>query len=74
MKNIEITTEESQKSIYVGGIAGGIADTIVENCYVQGESIKDSKGVDSAIGGIVGLGNNVNTIKNCYAEGKNKFC
>ncbi len=69
VNNIQINTEGAQSEIYVGGIAGGIQNTNVENCYVSGLVINDVKGVSSGIGGIVGLGKNVNTIRNCYSEG-----
>lgn len=71
--NIEINTniEGMLADMYLGGIAGNINNSSIENCYVQGLKINDVQAINTAIGGIVGLiGNNMNTIKNCYAEGR----
>lgn len=71
--NIEINTniEGMLADMYLGGIAGNINISSIENCYVQGLKIKDVQAINSGIGGIVGLINTtMNTIKNCYTEGR----
>ena len=66
--NINVTAEQDE--MYIGGLVGYIYTTSIENCYVQGLNIKDLKGVNAGIGGLVGTGTDANSIINCYAEGK----
>ena len=68
--NVKINTEGSPGSINIGGIAGHIGATTVENCYVQGLNITDSKGVSAGIGGLVGYVSSTSSIRNCYSEGR----
>ena len=53
----------------IGGIVGQVNNTSIENCYVTGLQVNDSKGVNSGVGGIVGYCKASNSIKSCYAEG-----
>ena len=70
VRNIQITVEGAQSSVYAGGLAGRILNTGIENCFVVNLNIVDAKGVSSGVGGIVGIGSETNRIQNCYATGK----
>ena len=61
IKNLGLQNVEIIGGNYTGGVVGTISG-LVENCYVTGMI----KGHDR-VGGIVGLINNMNTIKNCYS-------
>ena len=67
--NVQITVSGNLSDVIIGGLAGQIDNTYIENCYVIGLYINDTKGVNSGIGGIAGFGNNSNNIINCYSEG-----
>ena len=68
--NVKITVSGNLSNVIIGGLVGQIANTTIENCYVKRLYINDTKGVSSGIGGIAGLGDNSNKIRNCYAEGQ----
>ena len=68
--NVKIEAEGIKSTLYIGGIVGESNDLVMENCYVQGLLINDSKSVVSGIGGLVGYGSGYNDIENCYTEGK----
>ena len=70
VNNIQINTEGTQSMMRIGGIAGQINNTVINNCYVKNISVKDTKGIESGVGGIAGYGLVACTIQNCYAEGR----
>ena len=73
VSSIEMNTniEGIPSEMYIGGLIGRSNGSSIENCYVQGLKINDTQAVNSAIGGIVGsINNTINTIKNCYSEGR----
>ena len=55
---------------FLGGMIGGTYLATIENCYVQDLEIISKLAAYSGIGGLVGSATGVNSIKNCYAEGK----
>ncbi len=69
VNNIEINTKGNVSDLNIGGIVGQINNTSMENCYVKGLQVNDSKGVNSGVGGIAGYGSGTSSIKSCYAEG-----
>ena len=71
--NIEINAniDGIVDTMYIGGLMGCSNGSSIENCYVQSLKINDTQATTSGIGGIVGsINNTMNTIKNCYSEGK----
>ena len=70
INNLTIKTEGIQNQRYIGGLVGNTYSTNISNSYVYNIRIEDSKGVSSAVGGIVGNAKDgAVDIKNCYAEG-----
>ena len=69
INNIEIIAQENLSELNIGGLVGNIENTIIENCYVANLKIKDSKAVNSAIGGLVGIVGSSSRIANSYTEG-----
>ena len=67
---IDIESQSSLEDVLVGGIAGEAINSIIENCYVQNLQIKDSAGINTGIGGIVGNLRNSCSVRNCYATGR----
>ena len=69
INNIEIIAQENLSELNIGGLVGSIGNTLIENCYVANLKIKDSKAVNSAIGGLVGIVRSSSRIANSYTEG-----
>lgn len=61
--NIGIEEADFRSTNYVGGIVGYSSGTIIMNCYTQG-----SISGDFCAGGLVGYGNMLTKIKNCYSS------
>ncbi len=72
VNNIEINANISGtlNEMHIGGLAGRVTGTTIENCYASGLWIDDSKAVSTGVGGIIGFGSGANSLINCYAEGK----
>ncbi|MFR9629039.1 MAG: fimbrillin family protein [Rikenellaceae bacterium] len=66
LKNISLVGITVEGSIYVGGLAGEISGTTINNCSVSGSSSVEG---DNNVGGLVGSSDSDVEITNCYVSG-----
>ncbi len=69
LNNIEIINQNSF-NISIGGIVGYVANSTINNCYIQNVKLNISNCSNyNGIGGIAGYIASITTLNNCYASG-----
>ena len=71
--NLGVTGADIRGYVHVGGVAGGVVNSIVDNCYATG-TVSGNRYVGGVVGGVVGVMiggvagiNHSSSVTNCYA-------